>query len=133
MKINYTSPIFIIDDDPFWTSLLTQMLNGLGYTNITSFVNGADALRKLYINPAVIFLDYEMKEMNGLEALQKIMLYNDSLSVVICSSQRDIKVAVQAMKKGLFDYLPKSGVMHNDIEMVLKNLSLEKAVTEKIY
>lgn len=133
MKINYTSPIFIIDDDPFWTSLLTQMLNGLGYTNITSFVNGADALRKLYINPAVIFLDYEMTEMNGLEVLQKLMLYSDSFSVVICSSQRDIKVVVQAMKSGSFDYLQKSTTMQSDVEMVLKNISLAKAVTEKIY
>lgn len=133
MKINYTSTIFIVDDDPFWSSLLKQMLTGLGYTNITCFVNGADALRNLHVNPAVIFLDYEMKEMNGLEALQKIMLYNDSFSVVICSSQRDIKVAVQAMKKGSFDYLPKSGIMHSDVEMVMKNLAALKLQAEKIY
>jgi DNA-binding NtrC family response regulator len=133
MKINYTSPIFIVDDDPFWTALLKQLLKGLGYNNISSFINGADCIRNLHVNPAVIFLDYEMKEMNGLEVLQKVMLYNDCMNVVFCSDQREINIAVEAMKKGSFDYLKKSSTMHSDVELVMQKLAALKPPTEKIY
>jgi DNA-binding NtrC family response regulator len=123
MKIDHNSKLFIVDDDPFWTALLKQILTGLGYNNVTSFENGAGCISNLHLNPAVIFLDYEMKEMNGLEVLKEVMLYNDKTYVVFCSDQREISVAVEAMKKGSFDYLKKSSTLHSDVELVLRNLS----------
>jgi len=39
MNLKENAIIFIVDDDPFWSSLLTQLLEELGYNNIVKFKN----------------------------------------------------------------------------------------------
>ena len=63
-------------DLELFTAMLTQILTDLGYTNIVTFSNGADCIKNLDQNPALIFLDYQMEHMDGLKVLPKIKNYN---------------------------------------------------------
>ena len=75
MKPQNVKRTFIVDDDPFWRSMLSQMLTDLGYTNIDLLSNGAECINNLNLAPNLIFLDYQMEDMDGLEVLAEVMAY----------------------------------------------------------
>ena len=103
MKTIRQKRIFIVDDNPYWVSLQTQMLKELGFENIITYSNGTDCINHLHLNPAIVFLDYQMEDKNGLEVLQRIKDYYPGISVVFCTGQPDLGIAVSAMKLGSFD------------------------------
>ena len=133
MKSENTKRTFIVDDDPFWTALLTQMLTDLGYSNILTFPNGEACLKNLHLNPSLVFVDYQMEDMDGLELLQKIKDYYPGIGVVFCTAHEDLSVAVDAMKYGSFDYLLKSNAYKKELSAILTELDNAKILVEKIY
>jgi DNA-binding NtrC family response regulator len=133
MKIPGSRKTFIVDDDPFWTALLTQILSDLGYTDIVSFSNGTDCIDHLHLNPALIFLDYQMQGMDGLQVLQKIKNYNAETAVIFCTDQQGVQVVVSAMKNGSCDYLVKSASDENDLPSVVKQMLAPLVFSEKVF
>jgi DNA-binding NtrC family response regulator len=122
---------FIVDDDPFWTAILTQMLTDLGYENIISYSNGKDCIDHLHLNPNLVFLDYQMADMDGIEVLQKIKSYYPGIGVVFCTALEDLSVAVNAMENGSFDYLLKSNASIKEVSSIIENISQQQALEEK--
>jgi DNA-binding NtrC family response regulator len=114
--------IFIVDDDPFWSRVLTKILAELGYTNILCLDSATDCIDKMHYNPSVIFLDYQMEIMNGLEALEIIKNHYKSTGVVFCTAHENMQVAVDAIKGGSFDYLLKMNATKEEVANVLNNL-----------
>lgn len=104
---NIPRKIFIVDDDPFCRNLYHQCLVGLGYLDIRQFDNGQDCVNELVEQPEIVFLDYCMEPINGLEVLKKIKRFDPNIFLVIISGQDDMHVAVNAMKYGAFDYIVK--------------------------
>lgn len=133
MKLKDNSKIFIIDDDPFWAGMLTQMLENLGYTNIDTFDNGHDALSNLVLNPQLVFLDYQMEDLNGLEVLQKVKTTNENIGVVFCTAHEDLSVAVDAMKYGSFDYLLKENATKKEVFSIIENMIENQLFADKIF
>ncbi len=115
--------IVVVDDDPFWTAILTQMLSDLGFTNITTFDNGVAYVNNLQVSPDLVFLDYQMEGMDGLEVLQKIKRYNPSTGVVFCTSYEDLGVAVDAIRYGSFDYLLKGNATKKEVFSIMSNVA----------
>ena len=125
--------IFIIDDDPFWSATLSKMLKDLGYTNIVKYSNGTECVNNLHLNPALIFLDYQMEDMDGLEVLQKIKNYFPGIGVIFCTAHEDLSVAVDAMKNGSFDYLLKSNASKKEVANIIHEMNEKQVFTEKVY
>ncbi len=125
--------IFIVDDDPFWTAVLTQQLNELGYNDVSAFSGGADCIQQLHRNPNMVFLDYQMEEMDGLDVLARIKEYYPGIGVVFCTAHEDLEVAVGAMKSGSFDYLLKINTTKNELATTIENLAASQVFTEKVY
>jgi CheY-like chemotaxis protein len=122
MKSIINSNIFIVDDNPFWVKMQSQMLKDLGFTKILTFNNGIDCLDNLNLNPAIIFLDYHMEGINGLEVLQKIKSYYASINVVFCTNSEDLGVAVDAIKFGSQDYLLKENASKKELRYIIENI-----------
>lgn len=99
--------IFLVDDDLFSLNIYRQGLENLGYENISLFLNGPTCLNSLHIKPDIIFLDYNMDGLTGFEVLKKIKRYDSNVFVNIVSAQENMKVAVDALKYGAFDYIIK--------------------------
>ncbi len=133
MKAQNIKKTFIVDDDPFWTAMLSQMLSDLGYTSIITFDNGNDCIDQLHQNPSLVFLDYQMEEMDGLEVLQKIKAYHTGIGVVFCTAHEDLSVAVNAMKYGSFDYLLKENATKKELASIISNIDENAVFTGKIY
>lgn len=133
MKIENIKKTFIVDDDPFWTAMLSQILNDLGYDHIHTFENGKDCLENLHLNPNLIFLDYQMEDMDGLEVLQKIKEYFPGIGVVFCTAHEDLNVAVNAMKHGSFDYLLKSNANKKEVALIIEQMHDRQLFSNKVY
>jgi len=98
---------FIVDDDAHCRMRFHRHLVNLGYNNNILFDNGVDCLARLDMNPDVVFLDYDMKPINGMDVLQKIKQVNPNIHVLFISSHKDMNMAVNAIQKGAFDYIYK--------------------------
>ena len=115
--------IFIVDDDPFWTAMLYEMLTDLGHRNVVTLTSGHDLIENMYQNPCLIFLDYKMENMDGLEVLKKVKENNAEIGVIFCTSHEDLNVAVDAMEFGSFDYLLKQNATPKELTTLLESYS----------
>jgi DNA-binding NtrC family response regulator len=100
--------IFIVDDDIFCLTLYEQFLRTLGYTDITSFNCGDEVLAQIKEQPALVFMDYNMEGMNGIDVLKKIKTIDPDIMVYIISGQENSQVAKEALQHGALDYVVKS-------------------------
>ena len=92
--------------------------------------DGLEACKQ--IEPDVILLDYMLLDMDGLEFLQKLKPYRNGSkpSVVMLTGGGSEKVAVQAMKYGVEDYLIKADTTSESLRIVVRNV-IEKLVLQQ--
>ena len=114
--------IFIVDDDIFCLTLYEQFLRNLGYTNITSFNAGDDCLHQVKDQPALVFMDYNMEGMNGIEALKKIKAFEQRILVYIISGQENKQVAMEARQYGAMDYVIKSSLSPDKMTAIMQRV-----------
>ncbi|MFM2325802.1 MAG: hypothetical protein RIR31_4 [Bacteroidota bacterium] len=133
MKIKKDTQIFIVDDDPVWTVMLTKMLNDLGCSNILTYSNGTDCISNLQHNPKLVFLDFQMEDINGLDVLQKIKKYNAEIGVLFCTAQEDLSVAIDAMKHGSFDFILKTNTTKQKIASIIENMADKQIFADRVF
>jgi DNA-binding NtrC family response regulator len=114
--------IFIVDDDIFCLTLYNQFLKNLGYSNVTSFTGGDECLNHLDAGPELIFLDYNMEGMNGIEVLKKIKSVNPNIAVYIITGKEDPAVATEAVKQGAVDYVVKSSLSPDRMKSIMEKV-----------
>ena len=131
MKSNADFSIFLVDDDPFFLNLCEQYLHNLGFTAVRKYESSTGFLNELLFQPGLIFLDYNLDSLNGIETLKKIKRFNPNFLVVFISGQEKIDVAVNALKYGAFDYLLKEEVTEDRLKIVLDKAIAIKTVLEK--
>jgi len=86
MLTRFTASIFLVDDDVLCLNLYSQFLKQLGYTNVHLFDNGNDCLESLdEFKPDIIFLDYNMDDLNGIDVLKQIKKFNPAINVFVIS------------------------------------------------
>lgn len=120
--------IFLVDDDVFCLNLYQQFLNKLGYGQIECFSSGKECLDNLMKRPDIIFLDYNMEEMNGIDVLQSIKVFDKEITVVFISGQESVEIAVDALKYGAFDYIVKSKITLELLKTTIDKISVEKGI-----
>ncbi len=133
MKHPNINTVFVVDDDPIWRTLLVNMLKEIGYQNISAFESGPSCLYHLHKEPDLVFVDYSMSEMNGIELLQQIRILVPDTSVVLCTSVEDISLAVRAMRSGCADYITKTNTTKEELTNVINELGELRMLQEKIY
>ena len=122
--------ILLVDDEPLNLDLLGQELSELGYA-IETAGSGAQALKKLpEISPDLVLVDYQMPELNGVEVLSAIQKSQPDLPVVIITAHGTIDRAVEAMKAGAEDFIPKPFDPEHLAVVVKKALERSRLKTE---
>src|ERR1700749_1515078 len=111
--------IFLVDDEQYCLRLYARYLANLGYTNIQSFGKSAECLNQLTLKPDLIFLDYNMDNLNGIDILRKIKRFDPNVLVIFISGQEDINIAVNALKYGALDYITKDNIDEDRINNCL--------------
>jgi DNA-binding NtrC family response regulator len=121
MQILNTLQIFIVDDDPFWAEILSNVLRRVGINNISVFENEQSLFSNIEAIPDMIFLDYQLGLENGLEILKNIKSYNQEIDVVFCTSHENLEVAIAAYENGSVEYLLKSYATEDNVFQIINN------------
>ncbi|MEM7500172.1 MAG: sigma-54 dependent transcriptional regulator [Pseudomonadota bacterium] len=103
-------PVIIVDDDAELRRSLAQWLRLGGY-NPRAFVSGIEALRALEAEgaafPGVVVSDLRMPELDGMAVLARIQALDSALPVILLTGHGDVPMAVDAMRKGAYDFVEK--------------------------
>lgn len=99
--------IFIVDDDRDICLLLKRFLTRHGY-EVQEAYSGKKALELLdEVQPDLVMCDFRLEDMEGNTLLGKIKERYFHVPVIIMTGYSDIKIAVEVMKMGAFDYITK--------------------------
>ncbi len=105
--MNNKSEILIVDDDSAHRTMLRTLLSGWQY-DIIEADDGSTAIEKVKERPFdLVLMDVRMLKVSGLEALDEIKAFNPAIPVIIMTAYSSLETAVEAIKKGAYDYLTK--------------------------
>ncbi len=105
--MNIKNTILIVDDDLAHRTMLRTLLAGWGYV-VAEADDGSAAIAQVRERPFdLILMDVRMVKVSGLEALAEIKAFNPAIPVVIMTAYASVETAVEALKKGAYDYLTK--------------------------
>jgi len=101
------SNILIIDDEKAIRKTLNEILSFEGF-KITEAGDGEEGLKLFSANTYdVVLCDIKMPKLDGIEFLTKVSQVNPDVPVIMISGHGNIETAVEAVKKGAFDYISK--------------------------
>ena len=119
-------PILIVDDEKNIRLTLAQALEPLG-VETDSAEDGNEALAKLKEKEfGLILLDFRMPGVDGMEVLRQVRESKRDIRIIIITAYGTIELAVEAMKLGAVDFIPKPFVPEEIREMVARVLDREK-------
>ena len=123
---SFNENILVIDDDPDIREVLKDRLESSGFRVLVaaSGKEGLELLEKQ--SPQLILLDIEMPAMSGLEVLKEIGKRELDITVVMITAYGTIERAVEAMKAGAYDFIPKPFEPDHVALIVQKALEREK-------
>ena len=99
--------ILIVDDEPNYQIVLSEILKDEGYEVFTAN-SGLAGLPIVYSTDLDLVLsDMKMPGMDGIAFLEKIKEYNKELPVILITAYAEVEKAVEAMRLGAFTYLAK--------------------------
>ncbi|MDR1315156.1 MAG: sigma 54-interacting transcriptional regulator [Deltaproteobacteria bacterium] len=119
--------ILIVDDEPNYQLVISQMLENEGYTVLTAG-SGNEAFRIFSEDPEVdlVLTDMTMPNGNGIELLEKAREMRPEVPVIMLTAHGTVELAVKAMKQGAFDYLTKPYQNDDLTRTVAKALELSR-------
>lgn len=99
--------IVVIDDDYAIRLACRQTLAKTGY-QVETFEDGAGGLKGVAeIKPALVVVDLKMPGISGLEVIERVHEIDPRIVIVVITGYATIGTAVDAMKAGAYDFLPK--------------------------
>jgi two-component system response regulator AtoC len=99
--------VLVVDDEPNMRRVLEIMLRKTGYV-VFAAGNGREALKIFQDNPIdLVITDVRMPEMDGLELLSRLRQDGAETPVIVITAHGSVESAVDAMKLGASDYIPR--------------------------
>jgi DNA-binding NtrC family response regulator len=115
-----------VDDDGGMRSLVKEFFTDEGYVTVEA-ENGKQALKQIDLeNFDAVVTDMRMKEMDGLTLLREIRAHHSTLPVILITAFGSIETAVEAIKEGATNFIPKP------FKMQTLKVILDKAIEQKL-
>lgn len=123
-------PILVVDDEAIMRESLRDWLTDLGY-QVETAEEGEQALKTVAAQDfGVVILDLRLPGKDGIEILKEARAKRPNLRGVIITAYPSIQTAVQAMREGAVDYLPKPFNLDDLGRLVREALGSAEAVPE---
>jgi two-component system, NtrC family, nitrogen regulation response regulator NtrX len=123
--------ILIVDDDTSIRRTLRDILEFEQY-QVDEATDGLDCIVKVkQTQYDVIILDIKMPKMDGMEAIEKIELLTPDVPVIMISGHANIDNAVEAVKKGAFDFIQKPPDLNRLLITIRNAMDKSSLITEK--
>ena len=124
------STILIADDDRAVRTVLNQALGRAGY-NVRLTSNASTLWQWISEGEGnLIITDVVMPDENGLDLLPRIKKLRPDLQVIVMSAQNTLMTAVNATKRGAFEYLPKPFDLNELLQVVERALETKQISAE---
>jgi len=122
--------ILIIDDEKAIRKTLTEILSFEGY-KIEEAADGEEGLKKFRDKQFdLVLCDIKMPKLDGIEFLQKAGEFNSDVPIIMISGHGNIETAVEAVKKGAFDYISKPPDLNRLLITIRNAMDKSSLVTE---
>jgi len=124
MKPSKKIEILLIEDDVDHIFFIKKVLNKDRY-NIKNIEDGKKGLEYLLDTtnpPDVILLDYHLPSMDGLDILKIIRQKDLNFAFIFLTVNTDVNVAVEAMKMGALDFLPKTRMFYENLPAMIEKV-----------
>lgn len=122
--------ILIVDDELNIGILLSKFLTRNGFEVSTS-INGNNALEIMTKEPFnLVLCDYRLEDTDGREMLRKIKATYPDTGVIIITGYSDIKLAVELIKMGAYDYITKPLYPDEILNTINKAIETQKAINQ---
>ena len=116
--------ILVVDDDKELADNLVEYLSKLGYQAAPAY-GGREALTMFEQGDfQLVITDLKMPEMDGMELLEAVKALDRRVVAMVITGYGTIESAVEAIKKGAYDYIPKPFKME-ELELIV-NRALER-------
>ncbi len=123
--------LLIVDDEKNIRARLVTFFESCGY-KVISAGSAEEAITALGTAGSVdvVMTDYRMAELNGLDLLRRIKRDSPETAVILMTAYATIENAVEAMRAGAYDYLPKPFSLEQAQHVVQRALEVQKLRTE---
>lgn len=122
--------ILIIDDEKAIRKTLTEILSFEGY-KIDEASDGEEGLKRFRDKAYdVVLCDIKMPKLDGIEFLQKAGEINPDVPIIMISGHGNIETAVEAVKKGAYDYISKPPDLNRLLITIRNAMDKSSLVTE---
>jgi two-component system, sensor histidine kinase and response regulator len=99
--------VVVIDDDDVMLLSCRRILEKEGY-DVETFNNGFDGIRWIReAPPPLLLVDLKMPELDGFQVIERVRHINPDVVITVITGYATISTAVDAMKAGAYDFLPK--------------------------
>jgi len=123
--------LLVIDDETSLRRTLRTALESMGH-RVTEAANSSQALESLRQSRFdLAFLDLRLGTERGLEVLPELLRVSPHLHVVIITAFAGLDSAIEALRKGAFDYLPKP-FTPNQLRVVLDRSALVRGLRNRV-
>jgi two-component system sensor histidine kinase/response regulator len=132
MGTKFTAKLLIIDDEEVVIDSCTQILRNSHYRLATA-MNGDLGLKLVKeFQPDLVFVDLKMPGISGFEVLEKIREYDPTIVTIVITGYATVSSAVDAMKNGAYDFLPKPFTPDEFLLITQRGLDKRTLVLETI-
>jgi DNA-binding NtrC family response regulator len=125
--------ILVIDDEMIVCESCKRILEEDGY-EVETALSGREAIDKMKENPFdIVLTDLKMPEIDGMEILRTFRKEYPDTIVIMITGFSTVETAVEAMKLGAFDYIPKPFTPDEVSIVVRKAIDQKSLLLENIY
>jgi len=123
--------ILVVDDDSSIRRTLKDILEFEKYV-VDEAVDGLDAMVHIKQNKYdVVIMDIKMPKLDGMDAIESVQKLRPDLPVVMISGHGNIDTAVEAVKKGAFDFIQKPPDLNRLLITIRNAMDKSSLITEK--
>jgi len=124
--------ILVVDDEEAFRYMLSSLLTGAGYT-VETVVDGVTAINAVQGTVYdIILLDLKMPKVDGLEVLKFIKGNAPRIEVIMLTGMADVKMAVECMKLGAYDYITKPTTTDELLSTIQRALERRQLLIDNI-
>lgn len=123
--------ILIIDDEPTICDACCEILTSKNF-QVETAMNGEDGLKKFgEFLPDIVFIDLKMPGISGMDVLKHIVESKTNTMPIVITGYASIESAVESMKNGAFDFLPKPFTTEELLLITERALDKKRLLEEK--
>ncbi len=124
--------VLVVDDEKFIRDILADFLGMEGY-EVRTAEDGVSALHEMQRHPYdVVISDLKMPKMGGIELLDEISKRNPNVLTVIMTGFGTVETAIDAMKRGAYDYVLKPFKVEEVVHIIQRALEKQRLSAENL-